>query len=98
MKRFGVSLGVSLGVGHDARVEEGLAIATAAAIAVCTAQLWVRALCERMRQLSDGVLTFEEGAIYPVLHEFERGGFVESYWEDEATPPTGEGPAAASIA
>ncbi len=49
-------------------------------------------LCERMRQRSDGVLTFEEGAIYPVLHEFERGGLVESYWEDAASTADRRGP------
>jgi len=42
-------------------------------------------LCERLRARSDGVLTFEDGAIYPLLHDFERRGVIEGYWgADEA--------------
>ena len=39
------------------------------------------ALCERLREQSDGVLSFEDGAIYPLLHSFEQQGVVEGYWE-----------------
>ncbi len=38
-------------------------------------------LCERLREQSGGTLSFEDGAIYPLLHEFERQGLVEGYWE-----------------
>lgn len=38
-------------------------------------------LCERLRARSGGTLSFEDGAIYPLLHEFERQGVVEGYWE-----------------
>jgi PadR family transcriptional regulator PadR len=38
-------------------------------------------LCERLRQRSEGALTFEDGAIYPLLHEFERQQWIEGYWE-----------------
>jgi DNA-binding PadR family transcriptional regulator len=41
------------------------------------------ALCERLRERSDGALSFEDGAIYPLLHSFERSGLVEGYWETE---------------
>lgn len=40
-------------------------------------------LCERLRAESQGVLSFEEGAIYPLLHSFEQQGWVEAYWEQE---------------
>jgi PadR family transcriptional regulator PadR len=38
-------------------------------------------LCERLRQRSEGALSFEDGAIYPLLHEFERQQWIEGYWE-----------------
>jgi PadR family transcriptional regulator len=41
-------------------------------------------LCERLRQRSDGALSFEDGAIYPLLHEFERQQWIEGYWETAA--------------
>lgn len=41
-------------------------------------------LCERLRERSQGALSFEDGAIYPALHSFERDGLVEGYWEGEA--------------
>src|SRR5271165_7161779 len=44
-------------------------------------------LCERLRAESGGTLSFDEGAIYPLLHEYERRGLVAGYWEsgDEET-------------
>ena len=30
---------------------------------------------------SDFVFSFKEGTLYPILHAFEKEGFVESYWE-----------------
>jgi PadR family transcriptional regulator PadR len=38
-------------------------------------------ICERLRERSDGTLSFEDGAIYPLLHSLERDGLVEGYWE-----------------
>lgn len=43
-------------------------------------------LCERLREQSGGMLSFEDGAIYPLLHAFERQGWVEAFWE-EGVPP-----------
>jgi len=45
-------------------------------------------LCERLRAESGGTLSFDEGAIYPLLHEYERRGLVAGYWEsgDEERP------------
>jgi len=49
-------------------------------------------LCERLRARSDGILTFEDGAIYPLLHDFERRGVIEGYWEaDDAAHATTHG-------
>lgn len=38
----------------------------------------VREVAER----SNGVLHLEEGLVYPLLHELERAGLIESRWED----------------
>ncbi|HEY7348074.1 MAG TPA: helix-turn-helix transcriptional regulator [Ktedonobacterales bacterium] len=43
-------------------------------------------LCERLRDQSGGTLSFEDGAIYPLLHEFERQGLVEASWEEAGAP------------
>lgn len=45
-------------------------------------------LCERLRERSGGTLSFEDGAVYPLLHEYERQGLVEGYWEQEAAAAT----------
>src|SRR5579859_7287829 len=45
-------------------------------------------LCERLRERSEGALSFEDGAIYPLLHTFEQQGIVEGYWE--TTPGEGD--------
>jgi PadR family transcriptional regulator PadR len=39
-------------------------------------------LCERLRERSEGTLSFEDGAVYPLLHAFERDGLAEGYWEN----------------
>jgi DNA-binding PadR family transcriptional regulator len=38
-------------------------------------------LCERLRERSQGALSFEDGAVYPLLHTLERDGLAEGYWE-----------------
>lgn len=40
-------------------------------------------LCERLRAESDGALSFEDSAIYPLLHSFVQQGLVEAYWEED---------------
>jgi PadR family transcriptional regulator, regulatory protein PadR len=42
------------------------------------------AICEQLREQSGGILNFEEGAIYPVLHAYERQGLIESFWEESS--------------
>lgn len=38
-------------------------------------------LCERLRARSEDTLSFEDGAVYPLLHALERDGLAEGYWE-----------------
>lgn len=38
-------------------------------------------LCVRLRERSDGALTFEDAAVYPLLHDYERRGLLEGAWE-----------------
>ncbi|MGH2485545.1 MAG: PadR family transcriptional regulator [Ktedonobacterales bacterium] len=46
-------------------------------------------ICERLRVRSGGTLSFDEGAIYPLLHEYARRGLVISYLDSvDAEPPT----------
>lgn len=40
-------------------------------------------LCERLRAESDGTLSFEDSAIYPLLHTFVQQGLVEAFWEED---------------
>jgi PadR family transcriptional regulator PadR len=48
-------------------------------------------LSERLRTRTGGILSFDEGAIYPLLHAYERRGLVTGYWEsgDELLLPDG---------
>ena len=40
-------------------------------------------LTERLRERSQGELTFEDAAVYPLLHAFERERLVEGVWEQD---------------
>ena len=40
-------------------------------------------LTERLRERSQGDLTFEDAAVYPLLHAFERDQLVEGVWEQD---------------
>jgi len=49
-------------------------------------------LTERLRERSQGDLTFEDAAVYPLLHAFERDHLVEGVWEqDEGSAETRKG-------
>ncbi len=43
-------------------------------------------LIELIRQLSGGVLSFQEGTVYPLLHRMEQKGVIQAEWE---APPAG---------
>lgn len=49
------------------------------------------ALCERLRERSGGTLTFEDGAIYPLLHDYEQQGLIAGYWERDGEAPNSDG-------
>ena len=36
-------------------------------------------IIKRIAQKSDDTFSFKEGTLYPILHNFERNGYVESY-------------------
>ena len=38
-------------------------------------------IIKALEEKSEGVFCFKEGTLYPVLHDLEKKGFVESYWE-----------------
>jgi PadR family transcriptional regulator, regulatory protein PadR len=44
-------------------------------------------LCVRLRERSDGAITFEDAAVYPLLHDYERRGLLEGSWETVAPVP-----------
>ncbi|ORM71162.1 PadR family transcriptional regulator [Pantoea rwandensis] len=39
------------------------------------------ALIELIHQLTDGVLSFQEGTVYPLLHRMEQRGIIAAEWE-----------------
>jgi PadR family transcriptional regulator, regulatory protein PadR len=38
------------------------------------------AIARSIQQTSDGVLTVEEGSLYPALHRMQRRGWIEAEW------------------
>jgi DNA-binding PadR family transcriptional regulator len=46
-------------------------------------------LCVRLRERSAGAISFEDAAVYPLLHDYERRGLLDGYWESAS----GEGSA-----
>ena len=38
------------------------------------------AIARRIRQMSDDVLTVEEGSLYPALHRMARRGLIDAEW------------------
>ena len=42
-------------------------------------------LTRRVRELSEGVLEWSDGMLYPVLHRLEREGLVVSEWKESET-------------
>ena len=44
-------------------------------------------LCARLRERSAGAISFEDAAIYPLLHDYERRALLEGYWESASKGP-----------
>lgn len=40
-------------------------------------------MTKEIEQRSNGLFTFKEGTLYPILHTLEIEQFVESYWNEE---------------
>lgn len=38
-------------------------------------------IIKEIEMRSECVFTLKEGTLYPILHAFEKDGYVESYWE-----------------
>ena len=38
-------------------------------------------IIKEIEMRSEFVFTLKEGTLYPILHAFEKDGYVESYWE-----------------
>ena len=39
-------------------------------------------IIKEIEMKSEQVFSFKEGTLYPILHAFERDGYVKSYWEE----------------
>jgi len=42
-------------------------------------------IMQRIQQISDGMLTIEQGSLYPALYRIEQRGWVSSKWEISET-------------
>lgn len=51
-------------------------------------EMWGYRLAQVIRERTQGDFQFKEGALYPVLHELQKNGYVEAEWR-----PSPEGPA-----
>ena len=49
-----------------------------------TADMYGYQMIQEITQRSNGTFLFKEGSLYPVLHELENKGLIESYWENTA--------------
>ncbi len=41
-------------------------------------------IIKRIAEKSDMTFNFKEGTLYPILHNFEQGGYLESYWTESS--------------
>lgn len=39
-------------------------------------------IIKEIEQRSEDVFSFKEGTLYPILHTFEKDGYVSSYWTE----------------
>lgn len=40
-------------------------------------------IIKEIEKRSEYVFTFKEGTLYPILHSFEKDGYVEAYWVEK---------------
>ncbi|WP_018133595.1 PadR family transcriptional regulator [Effusibacillus pohliae] len=41
-------------------------------------------MIKEIEKRSNGIFSFKEGTLYPILHALEADGFVESFWSEQA--------------
>ena len=41
-------------------------------------------IIKRIAEKSDMTFNFKEGTLYPILHNFEQSGYLESYWTQDS--------------
>lgn len=39
-------------------------------------------IIKQLKENSNGIFTFKEGTLYPILHSLEIEGFLSSYWKE----------------
>src|SRR5262245_24730394 len=44
-------------------------------------------IAKRLQQLSDDVLSVQQGSLYPALHRMEHQGWIEAEWRDTGLGP-----------
>jgi len=44
-------------------------------------------VAKRIQQLSDDVLSVQQGSLYPALHRLEQQGWIEAEWRDTGLGP-----------
>ncbi len=42
-------------------------------------------IVKRINEQADGLFTWQEGTVYPILHKLEHGGLVRSKWQPAET-------------
>jgi PadR family transcriptional regulator len=53
--------------------------------ALCLGRLHGYGIIQRIRQISDQMLTVEQGSLYPALYRIEQRGWVSSKWDTNET-------------
>lgn len=38
-------------------------------------------IIQHVKKISQGIIEYKDGTLYPVLHKLEKKGFIESYWK-----------------
>lgn len=46
-----------------------------------SADMYGYRIIKEIEARSDNTFSFKEGTLYPILHSFEKDGYVESYWQ-----------------
>ncbi len=44
-------------------------------------------ITERLHEMTNDILSFKEGTLYPALHRLELDGLLESFWQSSPSGP-----------